>query len=177
MSICADCTLPYSRAWSLAERKEIMERLINAYKFERVRAAADIFADMLDEYLPELPDTTVVVPVPTIPRHVRQRGYDHTYLVAQKIARKRKLSCSSLIYRKKDTVQLGKSRRRRMKQADESFGVRGRMDSGKIYLLFDDIFTTGATVNAAANLLRQAGACEVWVVILARQPLDDRGNY
>ncbi|MET0980124.1 MAG: phosphoribosyltransferase family protein [Candidatus Saccharimonadales bacterium] len=39
-------------------------------------------------------------------------------------------------------------------------------------MLIDDVVTTGATIKYAAESLRQAGATQIWVAVIARQPLD-----
>ena len=54
-------------------------------------------------------------------------------------------------------------------QAGGFFRVRGEVDTGATYILLDDIYTTGSTVAAAAQALRDAGASEVRIVVLARQ--------
>jgi predicted amidophosphoribosyltransferase len=57
-------------------------------------------------------------------------------------------------------------------QAREAFGVRTPIDSEVTYLLVDDIYTTGSTVEFASLALKGAGARTVFVAVVARQPLD-----
>lgn len=158
--------------WCGAVRTGVIEQLIDAYKFENVKAAATPLAEVLLEHLPSLPSDTVVVPIPTIPRHIRQRGYDHALLIARVIARRRKLALVPLLRRNTATTQRDASRRLREKQAEVAFKVVGRLDPRKQYLIIDDIATTGATLRHAARVLRRAGARTVWVAAVARQPLD-----
>ena len=160
------------RGWYGAMRTGIIEQLIDAYKFENVKAAAMPLAEVLLEQLPSLPVQTVLVPVPTIPKHIRQRGYDHTLLIAQIIARRRRLTLAPLLQRKTTTSQRDANRRLREKQAQEAFAVTAQLDPEKVYLIIDDVATTGATLRHAARVLHQAGAQTVWVAAVARQPLD-----
>lgn len=169
-ALCKQHILPYSRAWCVGERSEVLQVLINSYKFERTQYACRSLAELLAATLPELPADVTVVPVPTIAKHVRQRGYDHTRLLAREFARLRQLEYRQPIKRLTGTSQLGKGRRDRRTQAQQAFGC-DPVASG-VYLLIDDIFTTGSTIEFAAKALRGAGATEVWVAIIARQPLE-----
>lgn len=169
-SLCQRHTLPYTRAWCAGERSNVLLKLLNDYKFERVRAAHHPIVSLLDETLPQIPLDTIVVPVPTIVKHIRVRGYDHTALIAKSFAKQRGLVYKQPIIRATTTSQLGKSRRERISQAKKAFSCSAL--AGERYLLIDDIYTTGATLQYAAQSLVDAGAREVWVAVLARQPLE-----
>ena len=173
--LCAVCAskVAYKKAWFVGWRKDELERLIDAYKFERAKSAHETAVDLLDSMVPQLPSDVVVVPVPTISRHIRQRGYDHTLLIAKGFAKKRGLKLERLVRRITSTSQLGKSARERHLQASEAFAVRGQLDETATYLLIDDIVTTGSTIKYAAQALREAGAREVWVAVVARQTLEN----
>ena len=97
--------MSYSRAWCVGERKDALQRLIGLYKFERVRSAYLVLGDLLVAVLPDLPDDVVVVPVPTVPSHIRQRVYDHTLLLARRLARSKHLKLSKVLIRATDTMQ------------------------------------------------------------------------
>ena len=169
--ICREHSLFYSKAWCVGERSEILKRIIDDFKFQRVYAAYVTLAGLLAEVTPVFPADSIVVPVPTSASHVRQRGFDHTFLLARKFARIKNVTMQQCLKRNTSFVQTGHSRSERLAQAEKMFGYRDTC-RGKTVLLIDDIITTGATVNAAARVLREAGAVDVWVVALARQPLD-----
>lgn len=63
-------------------------------------------------------------------------------------------------------------RRQRFEQVKQAFRVEGTLDPRAIYVLLDDVLTTGTTIQQATLLLQNAGATTVWVVVIARQPLD-----
>ena len=65
---------PFDNAWYVGERSGALKLLIGTYKFERVGGAYREIVDLLDTRVSELPVETIVVPVPTIASHVRQRG-------------------------------------------------------------------------------------------------------
>jgi ComF family protein len=150
----------------------VLKSLLDTYKFESVRAAAGPIAEALSTCLPILPASTVVVTIPTIPGHIRQRGFDHTKLVARRLAKFKGCAHKELLRRKNNTVQFGKSARVRRAQAKEAFACSAVLDPKVPYLIIDDTCTTGATVTEAAKVLKAAGAKRVWVAVVARQSID-----
>ena len=170
--ICKTCRMPYERVWVVGERGGVLQRLIGLYKFERAKSAYKSLGDLLLETLPELPANTVIVPVPTTPSRIRERGYDHMLLIAKYVAKARNLKCEQLVYRKTNTKQRQSTAKQRSVQAKQAFAVRGSIDEFKTYLLIDDVVTTGSTIKYAAKALRDAGAKHVWVAVIARQTLD-----
>ena len=169
-ALCRRCDVPYRHAWVAGERSGVLEYLIDDYKFKRARSVATTLVDLLDEAIPPLPSDLLVVPVPTISRHIRQRGYDHAATIARMLAKRRKLLYRAVLYRKTQTVQRDASRAGRERQASVAFASQPL--SGERCLLVDDIYTTGATIRHATNVLIAAGASEVWVALIARQPLE-----
>jgi ComF family protein len=170
--ICRDCHLPYQRAWCVGERHGALQRLIGDYKFVNAKAAYRTLGDLVDGTIPELPDNAVIVPVPTVNSHIRLRGYDHMKLIARYIARKRRLALRTCLHRHTATKQRQAGRQQRIHQARRAFYCPTPLDDSKVYILLDDVVTTGATVRYGAQALCAAGAKHVWVVAIARQPLD-----
>lgn len=156
----------------MGERSEALQRLIGQYKFQYAKSAYRDIGMLVDGRLPDLPDATVIVPVPTVGSHVRERGYDHTLLIARHIAKKRKLPLRQLIERRTNTKQRDATRSVRISQAKQAFEVNVPADHNVPYLIVDDVVTTGATVQYAAQALWDAGARIIWVAVVARQPLD-----
>jgi ComF family protein len=170
--ICRSCTTTYSQAWCVGERAGSLRSVIDGLKFERVKDGAAVLASLLDERLPVLPSQTVIVPVPTIAPHIRQRGYDHTRLIAKTLGSHRKLAVRQILRRTDTHMQRGQNRAQRMKQAERAFVCNVVLDGSVPYLLVDDVVTTNATLQYAAACLQAAGAQTIWVAVLARQPLD-----
>jgi ComF family protein len=170
--LCNNCRPPYEKAWVVGERDGTLQRLVGLYKFERARSAYKPLGDLLLNALPDLPVETVVIPVPTTPSRIRERGYDHMLLIAKHVARGRGLKCQQLVRRKTNTKQRQATAKKRDAQAKNAFFVQDEIDAGTPYLIVDDVMTTEATVKYAAQALRDAGARHVWVAIIARQTLD-----
>ena len=166
--VCRSCRLPFSHVWFVGARDDAL-RLLTDQKFFGNRAAIDAWSELIDAALPQLPSATRIVAVPTIRRHIRQRGFDHAARLARGIASRRGLELETPVVRLDNAVQHGATRRERLVQAGRSFALGGTITPAVPYLIVDDIYTTGATVGAIATLLRAAGAEDVWVAIVARQ--------
>ena len=172
--VCAEHHTSICKAWVVSERLTVLKRVINAYKFENVKAASRVLVDLIDERLPLLPANIVIVPIPTAPSHIRQRGYDHIDILARLLAQKRKIPIASLLQRSSSATQHRLNKADRQHEAGNAFHVS---EAGTIYpdtplLILDDIITTGSTVSSAAKVLADAGAKTIFVVSLAYQPLD-----
>ena len=170
--LCSSCRVPYERAWIVGERTGVLQRLIGVYKFERAKSGYRMLGDLILSSLPDLPAETVIVPVPTVSSHIRERGYDHMLLIAKYVAKQRGLKCEKLLLRKTNTKQRQTSARTRLDQARRAFVAKTIIDQDVPYLLMDDVITTGATIKYASKALRDAGAKHVWVAAIARQTLD-----
>jgi ComF family protein len=170
--ICRQCQVPYVKAWCVGMHTESLRHLVKQYKFDYAKAAAKVLTELLLTRVSELPAATVIVPVPTVSAHIRARGYDHIGLIARRFAKKRRLRLQPVLERVGSDKQRGAGRAQRIAQAKKAFRVRSALDPSVPYLLIDDVVTTGATIKYAALALQQAGAREIWVAAIARQPLD-----
>ncbi|MFZ1410184.1 MAG: phosphoribosyltransferase family protein [Micropruina sp.] len=168
--LCSSCSTPYTRAWCIGERDDALKKLIDSYKFERAQSAQRTLIELLDHSIPQLPENLLVVPIPTVTPHVRVRGYGHVELVASGFAKKRGLAYFPALKRRTMSVQRGANKAQRIAQAKAAY----RADSvdGQVCLLIDDVYTTGATLEYASRELLAAGASEVWIAVLSRQPLE-----
>mgnify|MGYP000867040773 CR=1 FL=1 len=168
---CQTCTAPYDAAWCALERSGAIETLINRYKFERTQSAAQPLARLLHATTPSLPPDTIIVPIPTIAAHVRQRGYDHCVLLAKQFATHRQLIYTNLLRRNHESIQRGATRQQRLDQMKHAFRCTQPLSVKHTYCIIDDVATTGATISAATHALHRAGARSVIAAIVAYQPV------
>ncbi len=164
---CEDCELPFDGLYMVGWRDTMLGGLVEEYKYQSIRSAGSDLAEMLDVVIPCLEGEVIVVPLPTIRKHIRERGFDHTKAVARKLARRRGWKVQSLLKRANDTVQVGADNEKRKKQAKEAFKLAGELKRDVTYLLLDDIWTTGASMMAGAEILRDSGATKVSGVVIA----------
>lgn len=169
--ICEYHAYPYKNAYVVSERKDALKHIIDDYKFQRLRSAYLILADLLHASLPPLDSDVIVTAVPTSRAHIRQRGYDHTLLIAKRFAQLRKLRFETTLSHKHNVSQHFLNRADRLKQAQNVFAILDNIDTKHEYLIIDDIFTTGSTIEAAARQLKMAGARSISIAIIARQPI------
>lgn len=110
------------------------------------------------------PDGATVTWAPTGAARRRARGYDQAELLARALARRWGLPCAGLLVRGRGPAQAGLSGPAR--RANPSFAAPRRCPD--VVVLVDDVATTGATLTAAARVLRGAGGHAVHGVVVAR---------
>ncbi len=171
--ICTSHHSPIEKAFVVSERSGVLEKAINSLKFHNLKAAAKDLAVLLDESLPLLPANTIIVPIPTVSSHIRQRGYDQVELIARYFAELRELEIKNVLRRVGTDTQHKLGRPERELAAKRAFRLENgyEVPSNSPVLILDDIITTGSTVQQAALLLKPLSQ-HVWVGALAYQPLD-----
>ncbi len=113
----------------------------------------------------------VLVPVPLHPRKRRERGYNQAELIAGALARAAggTTRTEALLRRVQDTkTQTAFDRRTRLKNLRGAFALAkgAAITPDRHYILVDDVFTTGSTLNSCAQALRRAGCRRVDVATL-----------
>jgi ComF family protein len=111
-----------------------------------------------------------LVPVPLYHRRHRQRGFNQALELARGLSSRRDLPVVNCLYRYRETVSQTKlERSARWENMSGAFQMKRGFDvRGRNLLIIDDVFTTGATVNACAKALGQAGAARLAVLTIAR---------
>lgn len=128
-------------------------------------------ARYMDALLPYYAEPPVLVFVPTVPSHIRERGFDHAALLTKELARLRGWHYVPLLARQSNGQQHGATKVARQVQVKGAFRVRSDEPiKGKHVLLVDDVTTTGATLTECAKVLKAAGANRVDAVVFARTP-------
>ncbi|MDR1196697.1 MAG: hypothetical protein LBL08_00220 [Candidatus Nomurabacteria bacterium] len=170
-NLCRNCRKNrlFADIFVVGESSGALKNLVYDFKFNSERGHARVLAELLDETLPILPNEVVVVPIPTIPKHIRQRGFGHTELVAKKLASLRGLKyAQNILIRADNSVQHGLKAKQRFMAAAKTFKIHRTKNLPEKILLVDDVYTTGATVKAAAKLLKAAGIKTIYLAIIAR---------
>jgi ComF family protein len=144
-----------------------LRAIIHALKYDGRRSLAGPLADLIRSDCGNLiAASDLVVPVPLHARRRRERGFNQ----AEELAVKLGLPCRSVLRRKRATPsQTDLPAARRHANVRDAFSVsRGVSISGLRVLLVDDVCTTGATLEACAQVLKAGGAANVRAVTAAR---------
>lgn len=166
---CAACRRrsPLFSVWAVTSYEGTAKDLLHAVKFARAKAGAGVIARVLSDTR-SLPKDMLITYVPTAQSRVRVRGYDQAALIAKQLSVRLGSPYLPLLARTGGQRQLGQRREVRKKQMADAFRPLGNIDlQDRHVLLVDDVLTTGATCEAAARILRQAGAKRVSAAVFA----------
>jgi competence protein ComFC len=115
----------------------------------------------------------ILSPLPLSKKRRFFRGFNQAEELAKEIAKRLNLPLLNLLVKTKETqsqIKLSKEKRREnVLNAFEITKGREKFIKGKKVILVDDVFTTGATLNEAAKILKEKGAKEVWGMVVARE--------
>lgn len=149
----------------------IIRDAVHQLKYKRLKAMSVPLGRFLAEYLlsNQVP-ADVLVPVPLHPKRLRERGYNQASLLAYEAGKRSNIPVSeNSIRRTKNTSSQAKTTSAQERRANvrDAFICTQKLN-GKNVLLIDDVCTTGATLNACAVSLKEAGADSVWGLTIAR---------
>ena len=171
---CKTGQYEFDRARSYAIYEGALIRAIVLLKFEEMTPLGHWFGERLAELVrrgEEELAADVVVPVPLHRQRQRERGYNQADLIARPLARRLGLPCRPvlLVRTKPRPDKLHLSLEERWSSVRGAFAAKpgSRVDNLRV-LLVDDVMTTGATLDACARALRQAGARTVIGLTVAR---------
>lgn len=159
------------------ERDGPMQRIIHAIKYRGCRHLAQSVGRELGETLalfPEFADIDLIVPIPLHTARRRDRGYNQSDAIALGIGMARGIDIDrhAVRRRRNTTTQTSLNARERRRNVEDAFVVSSDAIAGCNVLLCDDVFTTGATLNACAWALIGAGAATVVAATIARDLLN-----
>ena len=170
----------FDAAWSAVAYAGAARDAMHALKFAAARPLAQVMAAQIaaaarPSGLLLADPGTALVPVPPHPRRRRARGFDPAELIAVALARRSGLPLRRVLRRgRAPSHQLGASRTQRRDAARLHFSARrAAPPPPPRAVLVDDVHTTGATLDACAHALREAGSEYIAAITWART-LDER---
>ena len=147
----------------------VVRKGVKAIKYRMTYDIASEFVNLVPEMtLPFQKSHIILIPIPLHISRLRERGFNQAEVLGKFLAGRLNLPMRTDILSriKKTTPQVEmKDRDKRLKNMTDVFAA-GKVASNII--LFDDVFTTGATMRSAANVLKRAGVRWVWAVTMAR---------
>ena len=144
---------------------------IHGLKYQNHRAIASVLSQLLiDAYQRYELKTDVIIPVPLHPARLKERGYNQSTLLAVQMGEFFNLPVNNttLCRIRQTRPQVGLGIDERKQNVEDAFQCIEGVVSDQNVLLVDDVWTTGATMNACALALKRGGASSVWGLTLAR---------
>jgi ComF family protein len=170
---CRECrgrALAFSTAWSPFSYEGVSRRLVAALKRRGSYAVAGFMAYEIAARSPAEILEGVLVPVPAHRSRRRRNGFNHAEAIARSLAGPAGMELRAPLVRASTQPQVGFERRARLRNARGS--VRCIGEAPRRAVLVDDVYTTGATIDACAAALRGAGAEDVLGLTFARAVRD-----
>lgn len=169
--ICTACRqreYNFNTNYSIFEYSGEIKELIYQYKFRRRKRVALIFAGFLAEALKRLYPRSIVIPVPPRKQPWGQRDWEHVDLIARHLEGFYGIAAARILKRSGKKAQKSMDFRQRAENIQNAISLKGNLpNTSSNIVLLDDIFTTGATGNECARVLRAAGCRSVNLVTLA----------
>ena len=188
--ICAVCRLRpphYVAARSAFVFEGPMRTAIHDFKYRRFFDDARRLAPLLAREIRGDPTFQkqrfdFLVPVPLHRQRERARGFNQSVLLARALSEQCEIpALEALIRTQKTAPQVGLNAQQRRQNVRGAITVSPQTAPetlrGARVLLVDDVFTTGATMDECAKILRRAQVAEVFALTLARQLAPDEKGF
>ncbi|MDD2702077.1 MAG: ComF family protein [Sideroxydans sp.] len=170
--VCGRCLQhppAFSRTVAAFRYEFPLDSLIKALKFDEQLIVADFLADALAACIVSQPDHLLALPLH--PARLRERGFNQSQLIAARLSRVLRLPLltDAAIRIRNTPSQSSLPWRVRKRNMRKAFTIAPGFDvRDKHIAIVDDVMTTGASIDALAQLLKDAGAREVSAWVVAR---------
>ena len=160
---------------------ELLQRLIHNLKYNYIEELAEILSRLIINYLEENKifqnlnfknEEIIFAPVPLHKKRLLQRGFNQSYLLAEKLSNYYKIPIINLLSRSKNTEsQVNLKRSDRQENIRNAFIFNNEFESlkNKKIILVDDVVTTGSTLRECADILSNNGFFEIYGLVIAQR--------
>ncbi len=165
--------LEYASSLLLFQKKGNVQKLMHQLKYRGHREISKFLGQWMGAILAEaslLSNIEAVIPVPLHKKKLRSRGFNQVEDFGKEIARSLDIPYidNVLLKRSFTTTQTFKARLSRWGNIEETFVLANpELIHNKHVLLVDDIITTGATLEACAGVLKEAGGVKISIASMA----------
>ncbi|MGY8527107.1 ComF family protein [Paracidovorax citrulli] len=186
---CQAAPHDFDAATALGDYAPPADSLVLGLKYGARLALADWMALRLAERVQRLPPVPpvleqgprlLVAPVPLGGARLAERGFNQSWEIARRLARRLRLpACATLLVRARETqTQTALAPAGRHSNVAGAFAIAPwhRVDGAHV-LLVDDVMTTGATLSAAALALKRRGAARITAIVALRTPAPWQRTY
>jgi len=163
---------------AVSYKNQLVKKIIHQFKYEPlIKELSESLTDLIITHfllLNKVDDfwkDKILIPIPLYITKLKRRGFNQAEEIAKNLSNafKAPLLNDCLIKIKETPAQMELSEKERKENLKGAFEVKEkeRIKNQKI-ILIDDVYTTGATMEEAAKILKEAGAKEVWGIVIAR---------
>jgi len=153
--------------------RSMVLRAKNSYSGTLYKFLAAEMSELITSRI-EIEGDTVIVNVPRSKKKKREAGVDQAECLSKLIAKKLKIQYMNILVHKGNTQQKLLNAQERLMNVEDAYEIKNNVNvTGKNIILFDDVITTGATINKCRELLLNAGADSVTIFSICRT----KGEY
>lgn len=175
--LCGDCLTNkafFNIVRAIGKYEETLQKVIHQFKYQQKFAMGNIFKLLIDVYQNNdlnFYSYDLFIPIPLHRSRLRQRGFNQTVIWGEVLKKKyqvplKRMDLERIICTLPQVTLQGKERKNNVRNA---FRVKNsKLIKNKAILLLDDVYTTGATMNECARVLKEAGASRVDGFVIAR---------
>jgi len=166
-------TVAFDQTWSVCYYNETAQQLLHAFKYNSKTSLKKTFVPLMINFIDQhhLPvqQFDLITPIPLHPVRLRERGYNQSALLSLALSQHYAiLHSEKLLIRQKATqTQTELGAKQRWTNMEAAFRIKNSTDvKNRTILVIDDLYTTGATLQNAAIVLKNAGAARVCALTL-----------
>lgn len=169
---CHDCTAKkhyFDRGIAAFDYSTVMKRSMYEFKYNNRREYARYYADVIVNnwvHLIKLWNADVLIPVPVSRERFRKRGYNQAEVLAVELSERLDIPVDKqYLIRVKNTLpQKNLNDKERQDNLNKAFQIVGNSVKYNKIIIIDDIYTTGATIDECARILKNNGARKVFFI-------------
>lgn len=166
---CIDKNIYFDKARSLYSYEEPISALVRNLKYNSKLYLADIFCDeFLEIFFSNFSDTDIITFVPSTEKSLKERGYNQSQILADRLSKKVNLPIYSTAIKIKETSSQVTLNYYERKENLKGVFIADKINlSGKNILLIDDVLTTGSTADSLAKIYKKNKANKVYILTVA----------
>ncbi|MCH7882936.1 ComF family protein [Patescibacteria group bacterium] len=150
--------------------KKAVRQLKYHHSQDLKKELVELMYGAINQHLDTLPPQTKILAIPITEKRRRWRGFNQSELLAWELSKKLNLPFSHGLLKIRETRPQTeiKNRKERLENIKGAFAIMPGYTPPNTIMIVDDISTTGATLNEAARVLKNAGAQKIIGVVIAK---------
>jgi ComF family protein len=168
---CRQTPPVFDQALSIGIFEGPLREAIHQFKYRPCRALGKPLGAWMAAYIRPVSEIDCIIPVPLHVARLRKRGFNQALILARELSRTFSvpLSYDNLKRVRPTRPQVELSGEERLKNVAGAFALKQPVKlKNRDILLVDDVFTSGATMNECALVLKEAGVARITALTLAR---------